>query len=480
MGSIPKYLKAKRSAGKFGNARSARKVFWLATLAACALFGGIASPASSQAPIAQDVAGQKLKLLQPLNGATVRETVPIRMSRSVLPTGGYVAILVDGVFRTARVVPSQGDLLYDWDTKAPYTTPDDPDQPQYTQDGAHDIVVQVFDHDGNLIGEGQAHVRVANKITALPDGVHLIYHWSLDEQQRYHYTSTLTNDQSDSGGAKQDLQQADLKFERSVEDVTGAEYLLRDIVLPNGFISSSGTPVLIQAAYDLKSRYRTVNRYGEVLVNNLPFAPGDHFGFPIPQFPARRVNVGDSWESHMEVSLGWDALHPTVIAGTAKLDSYEWQNGYPTAKIIETYEGPATFRLNQAGGGAEGSGQAGLQPVNASDIHITRTVWFAYNSGRLIRMETDMTVTANMTGAQISALGVSGSSAPVGGAMAATPGAPGGGTNFSFAGPQGGPPTAFMFGGPRPGPRTEAPTTETEPQTQTKLVVHDVTSLIGV
>lgn len=522
MGTISAYLKNQQEAGKFRCRRRPPASAWLMALLAITT-PALATPAArAQTPLAQDIGGQKLRLMQPLDGATVRETVPIRMSRGILPTSGYVAVLVDGVFRTAREVPTRGDLLYDWDTKGSFTTPDNPDQPQYTQDGPHDIQVEVFDHDGTLVGVAESHVRVANKITALPDGVKLVYHWRLDEAQRYQYTATLSNDQTDNGGAKQTVQDADVKFDRSVEDATGGQYLLRDLILPNGFLTTGSSPVLIQAAYDLKSRYRTVNSYGEVIVNNVPFSPGDHFGFPIAQFPGRRVNVGDSWESHMEVALGWDALRPTMITGTAKLDSFEWQNGYPTAKIIETYDGPATFHLNQQDDAAQAAQTAAntqqntLGPVNASDIHITRTIWFAYNSGQLIRVETDMTVNANMSTEQVAALGATGTGGAGPGGMAFAgmgrgreDGGPAGMPPPGYMPPYmggGGPPTGFnpgmmmgakgpgmmMPGGPggfgagRFGPGGFRPpiagnaATQAQPTSPTKLALHSVMSLISV
>lgn len=523
MGTIPAYLngvdgslrrdfklRTRQEAGSFPGPWRSPKPIWLMALLASAALCLATSAVRAQTPLAQDVGGQKLRLMQPLDGATVRETVPIRISRAVLPSGGYATVIIDGVFRTAREVPAKGDLLYDWDTKGSFTTPDDPDQPQYTQDGPHEIEVQVYDHDGALVGVADAHVRVANKITALPDGVKLVYRWRLDQVQQYQYNATLSNDQSDNGGAKETIQDASLKFDRSVEDATGGQYLIRDLVLPNGFLTTGGNPVFIQSAYDLKSRYRTVNSFGEVLVNNVPFSPGDHFGFPIPQFPGRRVNIGDSWESHMEIALGWNALHPTMITGTAKLDSFEWQNGYPTAKIIETYDGPATFRLNQQEAPQAtlaANNQNTLGPINASDIHITRTIWFAYNSGQLIRVETDMTVNANMSTEQVAALGATGqgglaeAGGPAGfGADRGNPGGPPPGFNPYAEGPPPGfnpgmmgpaaargmrfGPGAFGPGGFGPGgyrpPIAGNTPSQAQPTTPTKLLLHSVTSLIGV
>jgi hypothetical protein len=519
MGTIPASLVGLRKRGRHISLVALRRLSLAVVCAAISCCA--ASSLQAQAPQGSDVGGQKLQLVQPLDGATVRETVPIRISRSVMPANGYGAILIDGLFRTARVVPSKGDVLYDWDTKASYTTPDNPDQPQFTQDGLHTIDVQIFDHDGTLVGVAESHVRLANKITSMPDGVRLVYRWRQDQTQVYKYHSSMMNDNSNTGGGKDQIQQSDLKFDRTVEDTTGGEYLIRDLVEPNGWLVDRGNPVQVQAAYNLKSRYRTVNSAGVILVNNIAFTPGDHFSFPIPQFPDRRVNVGDSWESHIQVALGWSALRPTTITGTAKLDSFEWQNGYPTAKIIETYDGPASFNLD-AGDQANAQGQpAAVQPVDANNVHIDRTIWFAYNSGRVVKIDTNMTVNADMSSDQVAAIGGTAGAGGVGPVPAAggqpsgiPGGVPGGyGPPPGFVPPGGGMPAGMMygrfgpggrgFGGPMmppgfaggmppgfaggmpPGYMGGAPATapnvnQTQPKAPQKLELTDTTSLIGV
>ncbi|HEX5322908.1 MAG TPA: hypothetical protein VFW40_03920, partial [Capsulimonadaceae bacterium] len=300
-------------------------------------------------------------------------------------------------------------------------------------------------------------------------------------------------------------------FDRSVEDVTGGQYLIRDLVEPNGYITDHGASSLVQTAYNLKSKYRTVSSSGVTLVNNVAFTPGDHFGFPVPQFPNRRVNIGDSWESHIQVALGWSAIHPTTITGTAKLDSFEWQNGYPTAKIIETYDGPATFDLTMnesTQNQATAQGQPRAQTVDASNVHISRTIWFAYNSGRIVHMETSMTVSADMTAEQVTALG--GTTGAGMGALGAPPyaqaggpppnvlammrgggygrpgftGPPVGGAPFGpppgmgYMGP-GGPGGGFMGPPGFTGPNM-APNAQNQPKSPQKLELTDTTSLLGV
>ncbi len=59
----------------------------------------------------------RFTLRQPLNNATVRETVPIRVPRNLLSQAGYASITIDGQFRGAQAIPDRGDVVYQWDTK---------------------------------------------------------------------------------------------------------------------------------------------------------------------------------------------------------------------------------------------------------------------------------------------------------------------------------------------------------------------------
>jgi hypothetical protein len=174
----------------------------------------------------------------------------------------------------------------------------------------------------------------------------------------------------------------------------------------------------VQTLFDLKSCYRTVDRFGAVITEDPPFTSGDHFGFSIADLPPRRITVGDSWQSKIEVSLTWANTKPTVLLGTARLDSFEWQDGYPTAKVIENYDGPATFYADDRG----------TVSFQADNVHLVRTYWFAYNSKRLVRSTTDMTVDGNVSPDVVAAVGSVGTSiagAAGGGAIGGGGGIPG-------------------------------------------------------
>ena len=346
-----------------------------------------------------DDSGVKTFDLKPLDGATIRETVPVIVPRAAYPDTGYLTITVDGNFVEATAFPDEGNVVYEWDTKAPYTLPNDPDKKLYLVDGDHTITVTLYNRDNSVAAAATSKVRINNTIAELKDGVKLIYQWGKAQDSFYHRVSELDEVDPNLGVPPTPIQKADIQFRRTVEDSDGGDYLIRDAVLDTGIITTSGTPTYVKTAYSIKGRMRTVNVSGVTVSNNLPInASGNHFGFPIAAFPGRRIQVGDSWEAPIETSLQWACEHPTVLRGNGRLDSFEWENGYPCAKIIETYTGPATFNID------------GVSPVDGANVDLTRTIWFAYTSGRLIHISTDEKVDATMTSSQVAALG--GSTAP--------------------------------------------------------------------
>jgi len=371
-------------------------------------------------------------LIQPLNNATVRETVPIRVPRAMLNQASYATVTIDGQFRGAQAVPGAGTVIYRWNTKGSATTSGQSAQEASAPDGSHTILVSLFDKDSNEVARATSTVRVLNNIVSLPDGVHLAYKWHPDEVITYTFGGDMkrTDEQdanaTDASGAplpavSGDLQSVSLHFDRSVEDMSSDGIMLRDHVLDNGTVTSggstmgamypgqdSGTPTgaggtPIQSVYDLASKYWTVDSLGDVVVDNKPIAGGDHFGFPITQLPPRRVNIGDSWQCDIMASLQWSTEHLTVLHGQARLDSFEWQDGYPTAKITESYSGPAKFTVE--------SSQGDLPPINADSVNLTRTVWFAYEAGMVVRSVTTMNSVNMMGSDQIAALGASATAA---------------------------------------------------------------------
>ena len=122
-------------------------------------------------------------------------------------------------------------------------------------------------------------------------------------------------------------------------------------------------------------------------------------GFSIPVLPPRRVSVGAHWQTPVQITLDWTSPYPATVKATSTLEDFEWQDRYPTAKIRETYEGPATFY--------PGPGSA-LPAVSSQDIKFERVIYFAYNAGRVVRTQTTLSLTSTEPGLLNSAAGASG------------------------------------------------------------------------
>ena len=361
-----------------------------------------AAPPDAAPPDAAPVApAGVIAIKTPFNKATVRESVPVKLRD--FPKGGYVSISIDDRFVKAQALPSSAGLpVFVWDTKASYTTTDDPNTPQFYKDGAHAVTLAVYDGSGRLVGRDSVSVQLANKIN-LPSaqGIKLAYPWKTGLTLRYQRRTALNAmpadaSTTDAATQSQTVQEAVLRYQRTVENSTGGTYLLRDEMVTTGkgvggkpfaaAVTNHGfsTPLTAQRA-----RYREVDARGRVL-SELESQNGvGSLGFTIPVLPPRRVSVGAHWQTPVKLALDWTGAAPAAVTASSTLEDFEWQDRYPTAKIRETYTGPVNF---PAGPGL------GLPPIAATDVKYERVIYFAYNAGRVVRTETTMTLTTTMPG----------------------------------------------------------------------------------
>ena len=351
------------------------------------------------APAAAAPAGG-IQIVQPYNKAVVRESVPVKLRD--FPARGYVSISIDGQFITAQALPKSRSLpVYVWDTKASYTDPDSPDTPKTYSDGPHAITIAVYDLQNKLVGQDSVSVQVADKIN-LPasQGIKMAYPWKTGLTLRYQRRTTLTAASTEAAAAAppQVLQESLLRYERSVENLSGGTALIRDNVLgvdksarPKPFVSyvsTHGAPPQALTGV-VHAEYREVDARGRVLSKLASENTPESIGFSIPVLPPRRVSVGAHWESPVQITLDWNSPTPATVTATSTLEDFEWQDRYPTAKIRETYEGPATFY--------PGPGSA-LPGIASREIKFERIIFFAYNAGRVVRIQTTISLTSTEPG----------------------------------------------------------------------------------
>jgi len=432
------------------------------TLALLALSGTLAAGAilaqtAKTAPAALAPA-DAIQIASPFNKAIVRESVPVKLRE--FPKGGYVSISIDGRFVTAKAVPANPRAaVYLWDTKAGYVAADAPDAPDTVtpyNDGLHALTVTVYsgDKDSTVVGKDTVSVQLANKIN-LPSGqgITMTYPWKSSRDLRYQRRTALTAAASDAppAAAPPPIQESRLRFARTVENATGGQYLIRDEVIPVdhhgrsapfvSYVATRGVPVPLS---QVRALYRTVDARGRVLSDLPSQNRGDAVGFSIPVLPPRRVSVGAHWESPVKLSLDWSSPTPATVTATSTLEDFEWQDRYPTAKIRETYAGPAFFR--------PGPGSP-LPPLSSPDIKFERVIYFAYNAGRVVRMQTTLSLVTSTPG--LLSLGSAGGGGyPGGGGHPGGGGYPGGGFGGGYPGGGGfggGYPGGGGFGGGYPG-----------------------------
>ena len=380
-----------------------------------------------------------IQISEPYNKAVVRESVPVKLRD--FPAGGYVSISIDGRFVTAQAVPKSRALpVYVWDTKASYLDPDSPDTPKTYKDGTHAITIAVYDAQNKLVGQDSVSVQVADKIN-LPasQGIKLFYPWKTGLSLRYQRRTTLTASLTETPTTVQTLQQSLLRYGRTVENVSGGISLIRDQVIsvdksarPKAFVSYVATHGLPQAlGTEVRAEYRTVDLRGRVLTKLAAQNTADSVGFSIPVLPPRRVSVGAHWETPVEITLDWNSPFPAKVTATSTLEGFEWQDRYPTAKVRETYEGPATFY--------PGPGSA-LPALSSRSIKFERIYYYAYNAGRVVRTQTTISLVSSEPGL------LSAASATPTGYPGGFPGSNGrGGTNRRPGGP---PPSGYPGGFP--------------------------------
>ncbi|MFM7188016.1 MAG: hypothetical protein ACKO14_09390, partial [Armatimonadota bacterium] len=208
------------------------------------------------------------------------------------------------------------------------------------------------------------------------------------------------------------VQTVTAKYERSTEDrITQSAYFTRDLVTEGTITAGNGASARLEDIFSFKSRYRTLSTSGKTLEYGVASAdrPGAYVALPVIDLGGQKVRIGQPWQSRTPVLLEWATLDapPTVVANNV-LESLEWQDGYQTARIKQTFEGRVTMPIYGGAGKMEGA-----------KVKMTRIIWFGFKAGKVVRTETSMEVDgdapASIIAAMVPGAGVSGGAGMMGG-----------------------------------------------------------------
>ena len=228
------------------------------------------------------------------------------------------------------------------------------------------------------------------------------------------------------------VQTVTAKYERSTEDrITQSAYFTRDLVTEGTITAGNGASARLEDVFSFKSRYRTLSTSGKTLEYGVASSdrPGAYVALPVIDLGGQRVRVGQPWQSRTPVLLEWATLDapPTVVANNV-LESLEWQDGYQTARIKQTFEGRVTMPI-----------YGGAAKMDGAKVKMTRIIWFGFKAGKVVRTETSMEVEgdapASVIASMVPGAGVSGGAGMMGGMGG---GMMGGGKSGGGAGMMGG------------------------------------------
>jgi len=317
-----------------------------------------------------------------------------------------------------------------WDTKAPEKSLFS-DKEIVPSDGPAEISARLYVNNAGTAGgatlkqTSSVRVTVANKITANPGPISLRYKFVDGSLRTYARTGSTVLVAGVSQGAgssgDQELLGQSSKLEISVDDIyADGQAILRNRLMQMT-VRQSGQ-LSIYSDNDLPgSLYEQVSPLGRVTYQNrsLSFDAFTSQGLPVsgtidlPILPTAPVRVGDTWHTK-NVPLAIPSMMPecqvqvtgsgnintfaeAYMAGTAeellgtfvvmkkptvtissKLEGLEWEGGYPTAHIVETFDGSSGPTMDGI--------IFGNTFIETPKINYRRDIYVAFKSGVLVKM----------------------------------------------------------------------------------------------
>ncbi len=413
---------------------------------------------------------------RPVDGATVREVVRLRIPKNSVPEGGYVGVYVNGRFvEAAQLTPDGQDLVYGLDTQA-----------RGIPDGPTKIELVLFVDNGTrsqIVNRSSIDVKVDNQTSiAVPaSGVALRYRFVPGSERTYQLTikseqALVSQAQARLGSRAANFaeQSQTVRVLYAVDNVfrtaSGIEGLLRIQGLPDRgkdytrfTFPGDAEPTVIRGD-QFVSTYMRVTDVGREVNSTAPVYWGiDGVNgrsadtsfwaiLPWPVLPTKKVKPGDVWQgaysfSDVDIPAGEifekDKFTRTFPArGT--FEGVQWYKGIPCARI----------KMTVALGEQDLRGATNIRMLEgqAVKIELTETTLIALDRGIIVRQELQLNQEA-----LVDAPGGGGGLGGDGGAMGAGGGPPSGGSRRGSragaggGGPAGAPGDDKQFGPVVPG-----------------------------
>lgn len=328
-------------------------------------------------------------IVRPQDGARVREVVQIRFPIRSVPPGGFIGVTIDGKFVEA-VAPSalgidrdRGHYIYRWDTKK-----------LNVPDGEHTIELTLYQSPeggrARILARSSVRVRVENEIKVPAGGIFLRYNWTPGKTYRYQVRGVLkqVNEIQYSGLAPEETLLRELTFrgELNVIDFRNNLGLISWTPIPpaievtpnqvNTITSERMVPVYQEVETTGRVLYQ-VSRGAESVQQEVYYV----WTADLPLLPPRRYKPGDRWGAVIVLSNPLESGDINKIGlkipVAARLERFEWEQGYKCAKIVYEFTGNIDRPID-----------LGDLRVEKAKSTIRRVVYFAYDIGQVIRVTT--------------------------------------------------------------------------------------------
>jgi len=294
--------------------------------------------------------GSNVSIIRPVDGSTVRETVPILVPVSQVPDGGFVVYVIDGHFRVGQATKTSDGryFVFYWDTKAVDPNIDLPMSERKPRDGKHVISVRVSDeHGANVAASPEIAVYVKNHLSPsdIPaSGIKLRYKLKADTASRYRFDCridvkkvsgvdpNLVKTMGHAIEGKFGVVKKTVEYMQSPQSAFVSEELVGPLGKYNAGSISYDNSITSRRIYqneDTRGSYSRMDIAGS----------GQPVTIELPVFPSNAVRIGDVWSQTCRVV--WDPVsgNSTSVMARSVFEGLEWQKGYPCAKIRTAFSG---------------------------------------------------------------------------------------------------------------------------------------------